>query len=180
MVPRETIGPAPSQPAAPPQPRSFLPLPLPRAPEMFQRRGLRGGWGPGSPPLLGTERATQGIFSSRESLKCLAGALSQDRLFSFSNKIGFQSREIELPRSLPQPAFQAPHSGDQGARVFSCRSPRIKATCVYLHIRILRPPATRPGKASGGEEAGSPWVRAGLDAELGVSRSRMAPGTKGI
>lgn len=44
-------------------------------------------------PLLGTERTTQGIFGSRESLKRLAGALSQDRLFSFSNKIGFQSSE---------------------------------------------------------------------------------------
>lgn len=131
-------------------------------------------------PLLGTERTTLGIFGSRESLKCLAGALSQDRLFSFSNKIGFQSSERNrTPPRSSSARFQAPLSGDQGARFSRANRPDQSHLCLFAH---WNPPAsgdpTLQDEPKGRGRA--PRVRAGLDIDFGVGKSRIAPGTKGI
>lgn len=157
MVPRETIGPAPSQPATPPQPDSFLPLSLPRAPELFQRRGLRGGWGPGSPPPIGNRKNhSWDIRFQGKSETPGGGPLPGSPIFFFKqNRVFRAAKGIELPRALPQPAFKRPFLAIR-ALGFLVPIALIKATCVYLHIGILRPPVTRPCKTSRREEAGPP------------------------
>lgn len=144
-MPRETIGPAPSQPATPPQPDSFLPLSLPRAPELFQRRGLRGGWGPGSPPPIGNRKNhSWDIRFQGKSETPGGGPLPGSPIFFFKqNRVFRAAKGIELPR------FQAPASSARfpsapfwlpGRSGFLVPIAPIKATCVYLHIG--NPPAS--------------------------------------
>lgn len=148
---------------------------------MFQRRGLRGGWGPGSPPPTGNRKNHSWDIRFQGKSEMPGGdSLPGSPIFFFKqNRFSEQRKGIELPRALSQPAFQRPFLAAR-ALGFLPLIASIKATCVYLHIGILRPPVTRPRKASRREGAGSPRVRSGLYAEFGMGKNKIAPGTKEI